>query len=100
MQILTLRELKSRLTASEIIETLLHVQVATVTPKTTKEGKPYYEVHFIDHSDRVLLRAWSDAPVYLLCNSLENGHCVELSGGIQSPRSLRSGCAPLAFPGT
>ena len=80
MQILTLKELKSRVTANEMIDTLLHVQVATITPKSTKEGKPYYEVHFIDHSDRILLRAWSDAPVYVLCDSLEDGHCVEISG--------------------
>ena len=80
MQILTLKELKSRVTTSELVDTLLHVQVGTIQPKTTKEGKPYYEVHFLDHSDKILLRAWSDTPVYLLCDSLEDGHCVELSG--------------------
>ncbi len=80
MQTLTLKELKGRVSPSEMVDTLLHVQVANVHSKTTKEGKPYYEVHFIDHSDRILLRAWSDAPVYLLCDSLEDGHCVELSG--------------------
>ena len=80
MQTLTLKELRSRVTTNEIVDTLLHVQVATVNTKTTKDGKPYFEVHFVDHSDRILLRAWSGGEVYLLCDSLEDGHCVELSG--------------------
>ncbi len=80
MQILTLKELKSRLLGGQAIESLLHVQVGNVTPKTTKDGKPYFEVHFVDHCERIILRAWSDAPVYTLCVSLEGGHCVELSG--------------------
>lgn len=80
MQILTLSELKSRVTPSEAVETLLHVQVDKVREKSTKEGKPFYEVHFVDHSDRILLRAWQNAEVFVLCSSLEDGHCVELNG--------------------
>lgn len=81
MQILTLRELKSLALAGQVIDTLAHAQVDSIAAKTTKDGKPYLEVHFIDHGDRALLRAWSDAPVYALCkDSLQDGHCVELSG--------------------
>ena len=80
MQILTLKELKSRLLDGQPVDSLLHVQVGNVAPKTTKDGKPYFEIQFIDHCDRLVLRAWSDAPVYVLCDSLEGGHCVELNG--------------------
>ncbi len=80
MQILTIRELKSRLLDGQAVESMLHVQVGNVAPKTTKDGKPYFEVHFIDHCEKIILRAWSDAPVYTLCVSLEGGHCVELNG--------------------
>ena len=81
MQILTLRELKSLVHGGQVIDTLAHVQVDNIAAKTTKDGKPYLEVHFIDSCDRALLRAWQDAPVYALCKeTLEHGHCVELSG--------------------
>ena len=80
MQILTLKELKSLVLGGEVVDTSAHVQVDGVITKTTKDGKPYYEVHFVDHCDRILLRAWNDTPVFALCVSLEGGHCVEISG--------------------
>ena len=80
MQILTLKELKNLVLGGEVVDTSAHVQVDAVVTKTTKDGKPYYEVHFVDHCDRILLRAWNDTPVYALCVSLEGGHCVEISG--------------------
>ena len=81
MQILTLRELKGLVLTGQVMDMLAHVQVENIAPKTTKDGKPYLEVHFIDSCERALLRAWSDAPVYVLCKeSLQTGHCVELSG--------------------
>ena len=80
MEILTIRELKARLLAGKAVESLLHVQVGNVTRKTTKEAKPYFEVHFLDHNERFILRAWQDAPVFVLCDALEGGHCVELNG--------------------
>ncbi len=80
MQILTLKELKSLVGGGEAKEMVAHVQVDVVTSKTTKDGKPYYEVKFIDAHDHVLLRAWSDTPIHTQCAALEKGHCVELSG--------------------
>ena len=60
MQILTLKELKNLVLGGEVVDTSAHVQVDGVITKTTKDGKPYYEVHFVDHCDRILLRAWND----------------------------------------
>ena len=80
MQVLTLKELKSLVGDGEAKEVVTHVQVDVVTSKTTKDGKPYYEVKFIDAADHVLLRAWSDTPIHTQCAALEKGHCVELSG--------------------
>ena len=80
MQILSLKELKALVGEGEAKEVVAHVQVDVVTSKTTKDGKPYYEVKFIDAADHVLLRAGSDTPIHTQCASLEKGHCVELSG--------------------
>ena len=80
MQTVTLKELKSRVQGGETVDTVAHVQVDAVHSKSTKDGKPYYEIHFIDSADRILLRAWSDTPIHTQCSTLERGHCVELSG--------------------
>ena len=80
MQTLTLSELKALAMNGEISEVVAHVQVNLIATKTTKDGKPYLEVHFVASRDKAVLRAWSDAPVYPLCQTLESGHCVEISG--------------------
>ena len=80
MELLTIRELKSRLLNGQMVETLLHVQISNVAPKSTKDGKPYFEVHFVDHCERIVLRAWQDAPAFALCHAVETGHCVEING--------------------
>ena len=80
MQIITLRELKGLVLSGGIVEVVAHAQVDSITTKSTKEGKPYYEVHFVDSHERILLRAWSETPVYALCVDLAGGHCVEITG--------------------
>ena len=91
MEILTLKELKSlvQTVAGQVFDALAHVQVDGIAAKTTKEGEPYLEVHFVDAVDRALLRVWRKASkdaaqasaIYNLCKeTLEKGHCVELSG--------------------
>ncbi len=79
-QTLTLSELKSLAMNGEISEVVAHVQVNLIATKTTKDGKPYFEIHFVDSRDRAVLRAWADAPVYPLCQTLASGHCVEIAG--------------------
>ncbi len=80
MPALTLTELKTLALRGETLNTAAHVQVERVTTKTTKEGKPYREVHCIDSREKVILKAWSDSPNYSACESLNAGHCVEISG--------------------
>ncbi len=79
-ELLTVKELKARLTRGEVNNVLVHVQAEAVVTKSTREGKPYYEVNFTDARDRMSLRAWSDSPVYALCAALAAGACVEISG--------------------
>ena len=80
MPLHTLSELRALALRGKTVETLAHVQVDANHAKTTKDGKPYREIHFVDARDRVVLRAWSDAPVYPLCVELASGHCVEIAG--------------------
>ncbi len=77
---LTLSELKTRLSRGEVNGAVVHVQAEAVVTKSTRDGKPFYEVQFIDARDRVSLRAWSDSAVYALCAGLAEGACVEISG--------------------
>jgi 3'-5' exoribonuclease len=79
-EVLTLSELKARLSRGEVNGALVHVQAEAVVTKSTRDGKPFFEVQFIDSRDRVSLRAWSDSPVYALCAALAEGACVEVSG--------------------
>ncbi len=80
MQTLTLTELKALAVRGETVNTSAHVQIDKIATKTTKEGKPYREVHCIDSREKVILKAWSDSPVYNACESLAAGLCVEISG--------------------
>lgn len=81
MPILTLSELRALVTDKrEVSDASAHAMVDLLATKTTKDGKPYLEVHFADARDRLMLRAWSDAPVYALCAELQKGHAVEVSG--------------------
>ena len=55
-------------------------QVESVAEKTTKDGKPYYAVGFADGEGRLVLRAWSDSPVFSKMGNLRQGLFVELTG--------------------
>jgi 3'-5' exoribonuclease len=78
--LLTLSELKARLTRGEVNGAVVHAQAEAVVTKSTRDGKPFCEVQFTDSGDRVSLRAWSDSPAYSLCANLTEGACVEISG--------------------
>jgi 3'-5' exoribonuclease len=79
-ELLSLSDLKARLSRGEVNGVVVHVQAEAIVPKSTRDGKPFFEVQFIDARDRVSLRAWSDAPVYALCAALAEGACVEVGG--------------------
>lgn len=79
MEIVTIRELKQR--ACEAAGQYgVRVQVSAVVEKTTRSGKPFYEVRLVDAEDHYVLRAWNDTPGYEMAAGLEAGEYVEVSG--------------------
>ncbi|MBS0657189.1 MAG: HD domain-containing protein [Verrucomicrobia bacterium] len=58
----------------------LHVEITARHAKTTREGKPYYDLEFSDASGRDLLRIWNNAPFFLDCGELQARDWVELAG--------------------
>lgn len=78
---LTLSELRALVTEQrDVADASARAMVDLLASKTTKDGKPYLEVHLIDARDKLMLRAWSDAPVFALCADLAKGAAVEISG--------------------
>ena len=78
-EILTIASLKAR-TLSGRVEAAVHGQVETLLKKTTKEGKPFWEITVADAEGKLTLRAWSDAPAFALCEGLEMGAFIEAAG--------------------
>ncbi len=96
-QTLTLSELKSLAMNGEVSEVVAHVQVNLIATKTTKDGKPYFEIHFVDARDRAMLarlvrRAGLSALPVAAERALRGNHRRFLPS-----RHLRSGCAALDF---
>jgi 3'-5' exoribonuclease len=56
-----------------------HVQVESVTAKTTREQQPYCELTLADACDRMTLRVWSDHPTYKTCSEFVGGEFLELT---------------------
>ena len=56
-----------------------HVQVESVTAKTTREQQPYCELMLADACDRMALRVWSDHPTYKTCSDFRGGEFLELT---------------------
>ncbi|MEM7144095.1 MAG: HD domain-containing protein [Verrucomicrobiota bacterium] len=79
MEVVTIRELKQR--ACEVPgEYGVRAQVSAVVQKTTRAGKPFYEVRLADAEDHYVLRAWNDTPGYEVAAGLDAGVFVEVSG--------------------
>ena len=79
MDLVTIRELKRRVTGAPE-RYVIHAQVDSVIQKTARNGKPYFELAFVDALDRVELRAWEDAPAFAQAGNLRAGLFVALSG--------------------
>lgn len=58
----------------------LQVEITARHEKTTKDGKPYYDLEFSDASGRDLLRIWNNAPFFLAMGDLQARDWVELTG--------------------
>ena len=56
-----------------------HVQVESMTAKTTREQQPYCELMLADACDRMALRVWSDHPNYKTCSEFSGGEFLELA---------------------
>lgn len=56
-----------------------HVQVESVTAKTTREQQPYCELSLADACGRMVLRVWSDHPTYKTCSEFSGGEFLELT---------------------
>ena len=79
MQLLTISEIR-RATQSDSTAARTHVQVESVTPKTTREQQPYCELILADACDRMTLRVWSDHPDYRTCKDMSAENFLELQG--------------------
>ncbi len=81
MTLLTIPEIKRAAQAQESrVEASFHAQADAVTPKQTRDGKPYWELTAADAEGKLTLRAWSDSPAYAFCESLPQGAFVEVEG--------------------
>lgn len=57
-----------------------HAQLAALTEKETKSGKPYLEVGLADSTGGFSLKAWADHPLFKEMKALPIGTGVEVSG--------------------
>lgn len=79
LELLTISQLKQAV-LQERIEARIHGQVQTLTRKTTRDSKPYWEVVLADAETKVTLRAWSDSPAFSFCDALALGAFLEAAG--------------------
>ncbi len=76
LSILALR----RAAAHDRTEAAVHAQIDSLTKKETRDGKPFWEVVLADAEGRMTLRAWSDGPSFALCEGLQSGAFLEVTG--------------------
>lgn len=79
MELMTIAELK-RAAQSERLSARVHVQLASLAQKQTREGKPYWELGLVDAEGKLTLRAWSDSENFSLCSELREGEFLEIEG--------------------
>jgi 3'-5' exoribonuclease len=78
-EIFSISDLKTR-AAGNRVEAAVHGQVESLQKKSTKEGKPFWEVTLADAEAKMTLRAWSDGPAFASCEELAAGVFIEASG--------------------
>ena len=59
---------------------MVHVQLEKNKSRATKNGDPYYELHFADAEANLILRVWNSTPMFESAGSLQDGAFYELSG--------------------
>lgn len=79
MDPLSIRELRQA--AGTQAETfLIHAQLDKVVQKTTRNGKPYYEIKLADAEDSLVLRAWNDTVAFSDCAAAVPGGYYVVEG--------------------
>lgn len=76
---LSITELSQQASETPLSATF-HAQVASLTEKETKSGKPYLEAGMADSTGGFTLKAWADHPLFKELQSLPIGAGVEVSG--------------------
>jgi 3'-5' exoribonuclease len=79
VEICTIASLKQAASRGRL-DACLHVQVDALAAKTTRDGKPFYELVLVDGSDRLKICAWNDSPAYSACRDLQAGQFIEVQG--------------------
>jgi 3'-5' exoribonuclease len=79
MDVFTISALK-RAAQEKSVEAQVHVQVDGCAQKTTRDGKPFWELSVADAEARMTLRAWADSPNFDLCASVTPGEFLEVEG--------------------
>lgn len=79
---LSLTALKER-TREAACRAVIHCQVAKLTAKLTKGGKPYLEAVLADAGDQILLRVWSDHPEFETVSGAGQGAFFEVTGDFE-----------------
>jgi 3'-5' exoribonuclease len=70
MDIVTIREMRQQ--AGPLAgDFRIHAQLESVSRKTTKTNKPYYELKFVDAEESLLLRAWDNSAAFGACASIQ-----------------------------
>ena len=69
---------------AETQRVVIGVQVARLEKKTTKGGKPYYEIGLADGMGEVSLKVWDNAPAFRFCQTLKGGEIIACDGKWQS----------------
>jgi len=78
-EVLTVEELK-RQAALSPFSASVHVQVGSLIEKTTRDQKPYLELHLRDSTAAFLIRVWSDHPCFPFCSQIRPGDAVSING--------------------
>ena len=60
------------------IHAAIHAQLQSRATRTTKGGKPYFEMVFADSTGNFSLKIWSDAPMYQAAEEMSDGQIVRL----------------------
>ncbi len=62
------------------VHAAIHAQLQSRATRTTKGGKPYFELVFADSTGNFSLKIWSDSPMHDAADKLADGAIVRLEG--------------------